>query len=194
MGGVQELHEPRVDGGSDREHSESMPVVEGEGRVVRRELLPEPPDPELGLPHVRVVQQHDAVVAELRQPRREIVGHVLVAMGAVDVEQVDRSVAERSHRLVERLLPELRERSVQRVVVAAELLEHFRPVRSGVDVTRPRVDGVAASRKLERGDCLAESAVGVALPGPELDDRRGPERGDGEERKRHVAHASSRRR
>ena len=75
---------------------------------------------------------------------------LVVAVSAVDVEQVDRAVGERRRRVVERPLEEGRERSVSRVVVLAELLEHLGAVPPCVLVALPGVHGVAAGRQPER--------------------------------------------
>jgi hypothetical protein len=132
------------------------------------------------------VEEEDAAVGELRQPRLHIVRDRLVGVAAVDVKEVDRRVGEVRPRLVERLREEAGKRAVERVVVGAQLLEDLGPVRPGVDVALPRVDGVAARPEAERLHRLAERAVGIALPRPELDEHPGPQRGDGEERERNV--------
>src|SRR5262249_38851473 len=155
-----------VRGASDRHDAEPVPVGEGERRVARLELAPQPPDAELRLADMRVVEQYDAALAELRQPGLDVVRHRVVAMSAVDMEQVDRPVGKGGCRRVERLLEQGREGSVPRVVMLAEPLERLRAVGPGVLVSLPGVDRVAARRKLERLDGLAERAVRVALPGP----------------------------
>ena len=113
---------------ADREHAEPVAVREREAGVPLRELVPEAPHAEVALADARVVEQHDAAVAQLRQPRLDVVRDGLVRVAAVDVEQVDRAVGEASGRLVERLREQARERAVERVVVRAQLLEHLRPV------------------------------------------------------------------
>jgi len=71
------------------------------------------------------------------------------------------SVGEIGDRLVERALDEAREGAVQRVVMRAQVLQHLGPVQSGVRVSRPGIDGVAARRQPELRDGLAEGAVRV---------------------------------
>ena len=84
-----------------------MPVREREARIRGRELVPEPPHAEIAFADIRVVEQDDPSLAELRQPRLEVVGDRLVGVAAVDVQQIDRAVGEVQRRVVERLLEEL---------------------------------------------------------------------------------------
>ena len=182
----QERGESLVRLDTDGKDAEPVPVGEGEGRVRRFDLVPQPPDAELRLVDVRVVEQEDSPLAELRQPGLEVMCDGVVAVSAVDVEQVDRAVGEGRRRIVERSLEEAREGSVSRVVVLAELLEHLGTVSPCVLVALPGVHGVGAGRQLECMNGLAETAVRVSLPGPELDEHGGAEDGDGEERERYV--------
>ena len=171
---------------ADGEHAETVTVGEGEARRARRELVPEPPDTEPGLALVRVVEQEHAPVAQLGQPRRDVVGNGLVGVAAVDVKEIDRAVGEARRRLVEAPLEQTREGAVERVVVGTQLFEHLRAVRPGVLVALPAVDRGAARGRPERLDRLAERAVGVSLPRAELDDRLRAERLDRVKRKRDV--------
>ena len=107
------------------------------------QLVEEPPDAEVIDAQSGVVEQHDAAAGQLRQPRVEVVPDGVVAVTAVDVEQVDRAVAEAAEGLVEGHAKELREAAVERVVVRAQVGEHLRAVPPGVVVAGPGVDGVA---------------------------------------------------
>ena len=101
--------------------------------LVSVDLPPEPPDAEPSAADVRVVEQEDAPVAQLRQPGLEVVVHRRVAVRPVEVKQVDRAVGERRARR--------RRKSPGRRVEnepyrgswwARQLLEHLRAVRAGV--------------------------------------------------------------
>ena len=101
------------------------------------------------------MQQEHAPVAELRQPRLDVVRSPPRRCGAVDVQEVDRAVGERRRRLVERLLEQRRERAVERVVMRAQLVEHLGPVR------RPCARRPARCRRRS----TASAARGPARPG-----------------------------
>ena len=89
-----------------------MPVREGEAGIRARRARPRARQtPKLALADVRVVEQDDPSLAELRQPRLEVVGDGVVRVAAVDVEQVDRAVGEVRRRLVEGLREQARERA-----------------------------------------------------------------------------------
>ena len=184
--GREEVQEVGVHVAADGEDSETEPVREREARIPARELVPEAPDAEIGLADVCVVKQEDPSLAELRQPCLDVVGDRLVAVRAVDVEQVDRAVLELRRRLVERLLEEAREGAVEGIVMCPQVLEDLRSVRARVRVAFPRVDRVAPGLQRERLHGLAERAVRIALPGPELDQCSRPQRSDGEEGEGHV--------
>ena len=159
---------------------------EREAGMTHRDVVPEAPDAEVAAADVRVVQQEDAALPELREPALDVVGDRLVRVAAVDVKQVDRPVHESVRRLVERLREQRRERPVERVVVGPQLLEHLGPVRARVRVALPRVDGVAPCPEAERLHRLAQGAVRVALPRAQLDENTRPQRGHGEEGERDV--------
>src|SRR5262249_4703623 len=141
-GGGEEIDERRLGVAPDGEDAEAVPVRERIVRIRPRQLVPQTPDSEALLPDVRVVEQDHPPWAERREPGPDIVGDRLVLVTAVDVEQVDRGVGETRGGLVERLLQQLRKAGVQRIVMRAELLERLGPVRTGVAVAAPRVDGV----------------------------------------------------
>ena len=184
--GHEEVQEIGIHVAADREDSETVPMREGEARVRARELVPEAPDGEVALADVRVVEQDDPSLTELRQPRLEVVGDRLIGVAPIEVEQIDRAVGEVGRRLVERLLEEAREAAVERIVVDAQVLEDLRRVRARVLVAFPGVDGVAAGLQAERLHGLAKGAVRIAFPGSELDEEPRPQRSDGEEGKGNV--------
>jgi hypothetical protein len=76
------------------EHTEPSAVKEFEGRISLGELGPETIHSEPGSEDVRVVEQDDPPIRELRLPRLEVRPDRLVGVEAVDMEQVDGSLAE----------------------------------------------------------------------------------------------------
>ncbi len=169
------------------EHAEAVAVQELEGRITLRQLGPEPPDAEIKLALVGVVEQHDRAVGELGQPGLEIVPDSLVGVHAVDVQQVHAAVGELAERLVERAAQQLGERRESLIVVVLEVGEHVLAVVPGVLVTLPGIDREAARAQPLCLYGLAESGVGDAGVRPELHQQPGPGRAHEPLRERHMS-------
>ena len=159
-------------------HPQAVAVDELEARVALPDLHPEPPDAEVPLPDVGVVQQDDPPAAELREPAVEVVTDGVVGVEPVDVQQVDRPVRELPQGLVEGGLQERRDSAVAGVVVRPQLGQDFRAVDAAVFVPLPGVDGEAAGLQIQRAHHLAEGAVGETGVSPQLHQGRRPRRAD----------------
>ena len=69
--------------------------------VPRAQFLPKPPDPEVRLAHIGVMEKDHRPARQFGQPGVEIVAHRFIGMQTVNVQQVDGGVAEPLRRLVE---------------------------------------------------------------------------------------------
>jgi hypothetical protein len=127
-------------------------------------------DAEIFLVDRDVVEQDDAARRQLRKPCLVIVKRRFVRMVPVDVQQVDRMVAEQIQRLVER--------HAQQRGIAGKLPrgdgEHrlvYRLVEvTGMRIAAPRIDGIATGRKPSVPSRLAEAEKRSAECGAELHD------------------------
>ena len=86
--------QPLADDASKLDNAETVAVREFETTVAILQIAPQLPDPELPLTHIDVVEKHHRAIGELRQPGCEIMRDIFVSMPPVDVQQVDRTVAE----------------------------------------------------------------------------------------------------
>ena len=66
-------------------------MQELEPRIAAAQLGKQPPDAEVAVALVGVVEQHDRTIRKLGLPARKIVGDGGVVVAAVDVQQVDRA-------------------------------------------------------------------------------------------------------
>jgi hypothetical protein len=105
---------------------------------------------------------------------------------AINMQETDRAVTEVIQRLVKGTLNETREASIERIVMRAKLGEDLRPVKAGVCVPFPRIDGVTSCVKVECSDCLTKGKVGLAMMRSQLDYHAGLQDIDEEHRKRNV--------
>src|SRR5262245_18732737 len=78
---------------------QAMSVQKGEAWKPSRHLWPEPPYPEVSFAHVRVVHEHDRAIAQLGNPRLEVLSNSLVGVNAIDVKEIHASVWEIRPRL-----------------------------------------------------------------------------------------------
>ena len=161
-----------------RDQPQPVLVRELEVREPRLDLLPEPPDAEVALAHARVVQEDDAARAHLREPRLEVMPDGLIRVIAVNVQQVNRAVAEARQGFVESASDEAGEVLVEWVVVRPQVFQHLRPVEAAVLVAPPHVYGEAARPQARLPDRLAEGAVGDARESAQLDDHARAQGGD----------------
>src|SRR5262245_24455588 len=122
-----------------------MAMQELEARILGPQLLPKLRNAEITLAHIGVVHENDRAVRELGPPALEIVLHVAIMMPAVEMQEIDRAVAEVRQRLVERRPNQRRERSVAGVVMSADLPIDILVVESGMIVAFPGVDRVTSS-------------------------------------------------
>src|SRR5262249_37193000 len=153
---------------SDSQHAEPMTVAELEGWILVFEALPEAPGPEILLPHVDVVAQHDPSLAELRAPRLEVVCPGLERVMSVAAEQVDAGSGKMVERFVECRSNQLRECREPTVVVSGPVLEDALVEQAGVGVAEPRVHGVARGGQPKMLHGLREARIAVARLAPEL--------------------------
>ncbi len=158
--------------GAHRQHTEPVGMQELERRIQRPLRVPEPPDTEVALTHVGVMQQHDATRRKLGQPAVEILGDVGQAVASVDMQQVDAGVGEGVERAVEPATEQAREAAVALVVEAREILEYVLAIEAGMLVTLPGIDGKAAGRQTARQHGVAEAGIGDPGMGAELDEQR----------------------
>ena len=172
--------------GSNADDSDSVAVQELEAWIARFELQPEFPDAEVGFADVGIVQQHDGRGAELRQPRFEIVPDRVIRMQAVDVEQVDGSVAELQQGLVERRTDDPREGAEVTVVKVGPFLEDVIAIEPGLMVALPGVHRVAGGIDVEVLNRLREGRVAVPGMRAELDEHARPQHVDQPEGERNV--------
>src|SRR5262245_53479024 len=170
----------------DREHPEAMAVQELEARILGPQLLPKLRDAEITLAHIGVVHENDTAVRELGPPALEIVSHVAIVMPAVQVQEIDRAVAEVRQRLVEGRPNQRRERSVAGVVMSADLPIDVLVVKSGMIVALPGIDRVASRFGFETLHCLTKREIGTSSMGAKLDQHARTQRSDQPECERHV--------
>ena len=167
--GIEQLGQARGCCTAHRQHTQTVAVLELEARVARAEFFPVLPDAEVVATHGDVMQQHYAALAKLGQPALEVVTHRLVGMQAVDMQKIQRAIGELAQRFIEGHLQQTRETAVARVVLLAQLGQHFFTVEAGVLVALPGIHRVAAGRQAVAQHGLAEGQVGVALVRTQLD-------------------------
>src|SRR5215813_3473758 len=148
-----------------------MAMQERKLQLPGRDLLPQPEDTEATLANVGVVQDHDGVRGKLWLPREEIVAHSLIAMEAVNVEKVDRSVLKMRQRVVEGRANEAGKRAVARIMEGREIAIDLLGIEASVLIAFPRVDGKAGGGQVQGFHRLAHSRIGHACMGSEFDDR-----------------------
>jgi hypothetical protein len=171
---------------ADAEHAEPVPVQELERRMRRPQLFPQPPGAEVPLADVRVVEEDDAAIAELREPARIVRGDRLVGVAPVDVQQIDCAVGEVREGFVEGRPNQPRERRELARVIALPFLEHAFIVEAGLIVAAPGIDGVGGGRQRQQLNRLRERRVAVARLRAELDEGARPRRLDDPEGERDV--------
>ena len=163
-----------------------MAVAEFERGIAFLELVPELPDAKTLLLLVRVVEQHHGLARKFRQPRLEIVPNRLIAVEAVDVQQVDGAVLEFLDRLIESLAQQLREAPEAGVVESLEAFIDVLAILSGLRIALPRVDRKAARKRAGLADGLTECRVRNAGVRAEFYDQQRTGLGDEPVREGHV--------
>src|SRR4029453_11379661 len=78
----------------DREDAKAMAVPELEMRILARELFPQAIDAKVISVFGGVMKEHNAAARHFRQPALKIAPRTLIAMTAIDIEQVDGAVGE----------------------------------------------------------------------------------------------------
>jgi hypothetical protein len=71
------------------EHAQPVTVLEVEAEVLRRQLLPKPPNAEVLRTLRGVVEQDHGGFAQLRPPRLPVVTHRFIRVQPVDVQEID---------------------------------------------------------------------------------------------------------
>ncbi len=159
---------------AERQHAQAMRVQELERGIARRYLRPESPDAEIPLAHVGVVEQHHPPARQLRLPGGKVVRHVLVAVPAVDMQQIHRAVRDMGQRRIEGAAQQAREPAVARVMEGAPVGEHRLVIEARVLVARPGVHRVAACIEPGGEHRVAQCRVGDPRVAAELDDHARP--------------------
>ena len=192
---VDLLYEPPHVGGqaaANPDDTQSMSVEKGEAWIPGRDLCPEAPHSEVCLAHVRVVHEHDRPVAQLRQPRLEVVADSLVGVKAVDVQEINAPVRELRQGVVERRPYEPGKCAEMMIVERGPLLEHIFAVEASLVITLPRVHGIGRGVEPKYLNRLRERRVAHAGVRPELHDRARPQRVDQPERERNMRYPAGR--
>src|SRR4030088_2395456 len=97
---LEERPKRLVHGAANLDNAQTVAVREFETMVATLQVAPELPDPELPLAHIDVVEQHDAAIREFRQPGFEVMSDIVVSVPPIDMQQIDRTVAEMGQSLM----------------------------------------------------------------------------------------------
>ena len=134
-------------------------MIELEDGIILTQVGQEAAHTKSPLAYIRIVQDNDRTVRELRKPCIEIMLHCLAGVEPVDVEQIDRVLIKIFAGLVKGRSHQAGESRVKFIVVCSYGLEYFFSVKAGVFVTFPSVDRITARLERELLDRLTESEV-----------------------------------
>ena len=146
-----------------RHHAETILMQEFERRITLAEFSKQPPHAEIALAHIGVVEEDDRAAGQLGQPVFKIRAHGVVAVAAVDVQQIDAAVLHVLQRRIEGAAQHLGERGITLFVEAAQVIIDRFIVVPGVLVALPRVHRVAARIEPALHHGFAEPGVGHAV-------------------------------
>src|SRR3984893_13154568 len=145
-------------------------------RIHLPQLFPQTEHAETMLAQMGGVKQHDRAPGQFRPPAREVAFDVVVGIPAVDMQQVDRGVAEMVQCVVESRTDQRREPRIPAQVMRRDI-----PVGVFV-VAGPGIHGVAARIQPAALHRLAQGEIRQAAVGPELDQGARAQRLDQPER------------
>ena len=103
------------------------------------QLIPQLPNPKTALMHIGIVKQNHSSPGELGQPGFKIMPDGLIGMESINMQQVNRALAEMGYGFVERHPQQPRDALVMAVVVFGEFVEHGRIIVACVLVPLPGV-------------------------------------------------------
>nr|WP_292002185.1 hypothetical protein [Chlorobium sp.] len=132
------------------------------------------------------MKQHNASLRHFRQPEFEIVPDRLIGMQAVDVQKIDRSIAEMAYRIVEGHTQQPGKCFVMRVVICRDILKDLVVVEACMNVALPGIDCITPGIELMLCHALTEREVGVSCVRPEFYENTRPQRFDNPECKGNV--------
>lgn len=99
-------------------------MTEFKAAILLADLFPKPPDFEVGVSCIGIVDEHYTTGPDLRIPSFEIMFHCFVGMETIDVQQIDGFGAELFAGVIKRIPEQSRKTSVVRRVVSLDLLKH----------------------------------------------------------------------
>ena len=96
-------------------------MMERKRRIPSGQLSPQAPNAKIAPVFSNIMEQRDGALAHLGQPGFEIVPGRIVRVEAVDMQQIDRPIANGGGRLIEGALVKSRECAIQRVVMMLQV-------------------------------------------------------------------------
>ena len=127
---------------------------------------------------VGVVQQNHGARRKLGPPGLIVMLHCFKRVVSVDVQQIDSAIIKLRHGAVELRADQFRKRAVVLFVESAHILKDFVAIGTGVRITTPMVDGIAARGEFAAQDCLTKCGIGYAVMRAKLHEHLGPARFD----------------
>src|SRR5258706_5970439 len=173
---LEERPKRLVHGAANLDNAQTVAVREYETTVAALQVAPELPDPELPLAHIDVVEQHDAAIREFRQPGFEVMGDIVVSVPPIDMQQIDRTVAEMRQCLIERRSDQSGKPGILTLVNVVERREDLFTVEARVRVPLPRIDGIALRHRSQALHRLTKDQTGKAIMRAEFDESARPQR------------------
>src|SRR5271166_2540586 len=147
-----------------------MPMQEFETGKLRTQLCPKPPDAEVTFSNIGIVEENDRAIGQFRSPTFEIVTDRFISVGAVDVQQIHRSLRYITKRVVESAEEKFGKGAVALVMETAKIQIDFLPVVSRLFLAFRCVHRKAASIESIAHHCLAERRISDSVMSAEFDE------------------------
>ena len=139
--------------------TESISMQKLEMREARRQIGKQPVHAEPISMEVGVVQQNHGARRKLGPPGLIVMLNYFKRVVSVDVQQIDRAIIKLRNGAVELRADQFRKRAVVLLVESAHILKDFVAIGSGVRITTPMVDGIAARGEFAAQDCLTKCGI-----------------------------------